>query len=121
MAKNAAKATGFLVLALLCGTRGTAAQSADVAQLVVHMTDYQHVPAAELAETEAEVSAVYARAGVQNRVGARMRRNGAGGRPSPCRRHRPRPVHGGPKVPGTPRSGRGLERDEKGLCVLFAD
>ena len=65
MAKNAAKATGFLVLALLCGTRGTAAQSADVAQLVVHMTDYQHVPAAELAETEAEVSAVYARAGVQ--------------------------------------------------------
>ena len=112
---------GTELLALLVGTHYTEAQSADVARVVVHVTDYQRVPAAELAKTEAEVSAVYSKSRSRDRVGAGIRRNGADRRPASCRHHRPRPRHDRPDEPGALRSGRGLEPSEKGLFVLFED
>jgi hypothetical protein len=65
MAKTTAKAAGFAVLAMMFGATTVHADSPDMPTFVVHLRDSQNVNAKEMATAQAEVSAVYASAGVR--------------------------------------------------------
>lgn len=65
MAKTTAKAAGFTVFAIVLGASPVLADSIDTPTFVVHVSDHEHVARNEMAKALAEVSAVYARAGVR--------------------------------------------------------
>jgi hypothetical protein len=66
MAKTMARiVAGVAMAAGSMAVPAMAAESADAVTVVLHVADYQHVPAGDLAEAQQVVSAVYARIGVQ--------------------------------------------------------
>ena len=64
MADASAKVAGFAVMAMLTMASQAKADSPGMPTLVVHVHDYQNVDAVQMSKAKAEVSAVYASAGV---------------------------------------------------------